>query len=41
MKKYAVVIILVFLTALLAGSCNRETCPAYTSAGSQTTEHIG
>lgn len=41
MKKYAVVVVIALLAALLAGSCNRETCPAYTRADSQNTEHIG
>jgi len=41
MKKYAIVIVVAFLAAFLASSCNREVCPAYTDAGSQSVEHIG
>ncbi|MFO7573671.1 MAG: hypothetical protein R6W67_00755 [Bacteroidales bacterium] len=41
MKKFAIVIVVAFLAALLASSCNREICPAYTDAGSSNTEHIG
>lgn len=41
MKKYSVVVILALLTLLLAGSCNRKTCPAYSRADSDNTEHIG
>lgn len=41
MKKYAIVVVLAFCAALLASSCNREICPAYTDAGSQNIEHIG
>jgi hypothetical protein len=41
MKKFAIVVVMAFLTALLASSCNREVCPAYTDAGSPDTEHIG
>jgi hypothetical protein len=41
MKKYTVIVVLAFLAAMLAGSCNRETCPAYSKADSPVTENIG
>jgi hypothetical protein len=35
MKKYAIVLVLAVVLVLVAGSCNRETCPAYSKADSQ------
>jgi hypothetical protein len=41
MKKYALVVVLTLMVAFLAGSCNRETCPAYSKVDSKTSEHVG
>jgi len=41
MKKYLVVVVLALMVAFLAGSCNREACPAYTSADTQPSEIVG
>ena len=41
MKKFAIVFVMAFLVALLASSCNREICPAYTNANQVSTDHIG
>jgi hypothetical protein len=41
MKKYAIVVVLALAVVLLAGSCNRETCPAYSKADTQPAGIIG
>jgi hypothetical protein len=41
MKKYAIVLVLAVVLVLVAGSCNRETCPAYSNAETQSPVHIG
>ena len=32
MKKIAVILVLVFVTALVLSSCNKNVCPAYSKA---------
>jgi hypothetical protein len=41
MKKYAVILLITFVTALVISSCNREACPAYSKADVEQSEHIG
>jgi hypothetical protein len=41
MKKLGLIAILAFLAALALSSCNRETCPAYSSNSTDSTEQIG
>jgi len=41
MKKYLFVVVVTLLVAFLAGSCNRETCPAYSNASGQSTDNVG
>lgn len=41
MKKSAVILLITFVVALVISSCNRETCPAYSKAESDQTEHAG
>jgi hypothetical protein len=41
MKKFAVILLITFVTALVISSCNRETCPAYTKADVKKSEHVG
>jgi hypothetical protein len=38
MKKFAVVLIIAFVTILVISSCNKKDCPAYSKA---TTEQTG
>jgi hypothetical protein len=35
MKKAAIVLFILFVTALVVTSCNREACPAYSDAGTE------
>ncbi len=35
MKKIAVVLLLAFITILVASSCNRDVCPAYSSTDTE------
>ncbi len=37
MKKFAILLIITFITAFIVSSCNREVCPAYTQADSEQT----
>jgi len=37
MKKFAILLIVTFITALVASSCNKEACPAYTQADTEQT----
>jgi hypothetical protein len=41
MKKFAVVLLVTFIIALAAISCNKETCPAYSKADVEHAKHIG
>jgi hypothetical protein len=41
MKKFAVILLITFVTALVISSCNREVCPAYGKADVEQSEHIG
>jgi hypothetical protein len=41
MKKIAVIVVALFITALLASSCNEKVCPAYAKTESQQTENNG
>jgi hypothetical protein len=41
MKKFAVILLITFVFALVASSCNKETCPAYSKADVERAEHIG
>jgi hypothetical protein len=38
MKKFAGILIVIFVTALVVSSCNKKECPAYSKA---TTEQAG
>jgi hypothetical protein len=33
MKKFAVILLVTFVTALVASSCNKKECPAYSKGG--------
>jgi hypothetical protein len=41
MKKFAVVVIVIFFTVLVLSSCNKQACPAYSKADVRKTENIG
>jgi hypothetical protein len=41
MKKVSLIVAFAFLVALALSSCNRETCPAYSTTGTDTPEQIG
>lgn len=41
MKRFAVLLIIAFITVLVAGSCNKQACPAYSSAENDQTEQVG
>jgi len=41
MKKIAGILLLLFVIALVASSCNKETCPAYSKADVKKVEHVG
>jgi hypothetical protein len=41
-KKFAVILLVTFVTALVAGSCNKKECPAYSKGHSRIhTEQTG
>lgn len=40
MKKFAVIVAVVFVVALAMSSCNNDSCPAYSKADTGT-EYIG
>jgi len=40
MKRFAVLMAVAFVLALVLSSCNNEVCPAYANADTET-EHIG
>ena len=37
MKKIAVLLLITFITALVASSCNQKECPAYSKADTEQT----
>ncbi len=41
MKKVGLIVVLALLAVLAFSSCNREACPAYSSADAVTTEQAG
>jgi uncharacterized alpha/beta hydrolase family protein len=41
MKKFAVILIIAFVIALVISACNKQTCPAYSKADVEHSEHIG
>lgn len=41
MKKTGLIIVVVFLAVLAFSSCNRQVCPAYSSADAASTEQAG
>jgi hypothetical protein len=40
MKKFAVILIVAFVTILVISSCNKQSCPAYSKADVKKSEHI-
>lgn len=41
MKKVGLIVVLAFLAVLAFSSCNREACPAYSSADNAPAEQAG
>jgi hypothetical protein len=41
MKKFAVVVFVLFVTVLVISSCNREACPAYSKAETDQPNQVG
>lgn len=41
MKKVAVILVVIFVTALVVSSCNKEACPAYSNADTEQTNQVG
>jgi len=41
MKKVAVILVIVFITALFVSACNEKSCPAYSKAEASQTENNG
>lgn len=41
MKKVAVILVVVFVTALVISSCNKEACPAYSKADTEQPNQVG
>jgi hypothetical protein len=41
MKKFAVILLLAFITSLVISSCNKQACPAYSKADVEHSQHIG
>ena len=41
MKKAFVILVVVFVTALIVSSCNKEVCPAYSKADPPKTTQVG
>lgn len=41
MKKFVIILVVCFITAIFAGSCNEKVCPAYSKAESSQTEING
>ena len=41
MKKFAVILVICFITAIFAGACNDKACPAYSQAETEQAGKIG
>jgi hypothetical protein len=41
MKKIAVFVVVLLVAVIVLGSCNRQTCPAYSKADASRTERNG
>ncbi|HOU95757.1 MAG TPA: hypothetical protein PLN06_03940 [Bacteroidales bacterium] len=41
MKKFAVTMLIAFVIIMVASSCNKQVCPAYSKADVSKTEHKG
>lgn len=41
MKKLAFLLVVAFIAAIALSSCNKEACPAYSSADNGQTEQVG
>jgi hypothetical protein len=41
MKKVGLIVVIAILAVLALGSCNRATCPAYSSVDTVSTEQAG
>jgi hypothetical protein len=41
MKKFAVILVITFVAALVLSSCNRELCPAYSQVDTEQAGHVG
>ena len=37
MKKFAVILLITFVTAIVVSSCNKKECPAYSKANTEQT----
>jgi len=40
MKKFAVLIIIAFVTVIALSSCNKKACPAYSKADTEKPVHV-
>jgi outer membrane protein assembly factor BamE (lipoprotein component of BamABCDE complex) len=41
MKKFAVILVIAFVTVLALSSCSKNTCPAYSQADTEQAGHVG
>jgi hypothetical protein len=41
MKKFAVILLITFVTALVVSSCNKEACPAYSNVETEQPGQVG
>jgi hypothetical protein len=41
MKKFAVILLITFVIALLGSACNKSTCPAYSKGEIKHTKRLG
>ncbi|MCX6301250.1 MAG: hypothetical protein NTW82_03620 [Bacteroidia bacterium] len=41
MKKFAVILLITFVTALVVSSCNKEACPAYSNVETEQPSQVG
>jgi hypothetical protein len=41
MKKVSVILVVIFITALVISSCNKEACPAYSKADTEQPNQVG
>jgi hypothetical protein len=41
MKKFAVILVVAFIAVLFMSSCTKQSCPAYSKADVNKTEHLG